>query len=665
MIRYFGIELGVEMLLLSLRRSFAGFQPSKIRPGAVTDLRSEIAEVARWHMQALHPLVCTIACLAVFFSGSFSAQASEEKRIALIVGNSSYKTVPLANPAKDARLMAKTLAFVGFEVTELIDADGPAMKKAVLEFGRALQGSDSVGVFYYAGHGVQVDGQNFLIPLKADIKSTQEVALTGINLNELLKTMARASSRLNIAILDACRDNPFAGNTRTLKRGLAPVRAPTGTFIAYATGPGDVAYDGDGDNSPYTFALSKALPVADIPIEEVFRRTRREVLSVTEKKQTPWEHSSLTGEFFFNPIATRPENSKNLASRLPGIGRETIRELVAWEKIKDAKDIAALEAHIKKYPEGVFTELAIVKLSRIKAAPTKTAWSSIVTGKITNRSPIELAEESYELGVKTESDAFDEISNVKAFGFYKQAAENGLPAAMFRLARMYDRGKGAPRDLEEAANWYKKAAEGGHVGAMASLGTLYEFGQGVEKNLVLALLNYRLAAEAGDRNAMTSLAYLYAQGKGVASDPGQARRWYGTAAELGQVRAMFNLALLLKSGKGGRKDRPTAVKWLKAAMEKGHSGAMRELAFLYDVGRGVVRSSGKAAELFLAALAAGDKQARDDVRLKRRHWTYWTKRQMQRQLTARGLYDGYVHGFMDGRTRIALEALAGQAIAKQ
>ena len=147
-----------------------------------------------------------------------------------------------------------------FQVTLLLDASQAAMKRAILEFGRQLRASDSVGLFFYAGHGVQVDGENFLIPVGADIKDLEEVALNGVNLTELMKTMERAASRLNIAILDACRDNPFASPRVRLPAALRPSPRPRERSIAYATAPGQVAYDGENGHSPYTFALGRGDP---------------------------------------------------------------------------------------------------------------------------------------------------------------------------------------------------------------------------------------------------------------------------------------------------------------------------------------------------------------------------------------------------------------------
>lgn len=235
------------------------------------------------------------AALVVFTGTWPCGGALAESRIALVVGNSGYVKAPLTNPRNDAAAISHSLAAVGFTVRTLIDADQAAMRSAILAFGRELRGADSVGVFYYAGHGVQVDGQNYLIPVGADIADAGEVPLQGISLTELLKTMERAESRLNIAILDACRDNPYPSRTRSVVRGLAPVQSPAGTLIAFATGPGEVALDGTGGNSPYSGALAVHILEEGIPLEETFRRTRRRVLELTGNKQVPWEHSSLTG----------------------------------------------------------------------------------------------------------------------------------------------------------------------------------------------------------------------------------------------------------------------------------------------------------------------------------------------------------------------------------
>jgi hypothetical protein len=235
-----------------------------------------------------------------------SGLAIAQKRIALVVGNSNYEhTSPLANPANDAALMALTLEKSGFSVTTIIDADYRKFKRSMLEFGRKLRGDDiEAGLFYYAGHGIQVRGENYLVPISAKITSEDEVDLEAININSFLQVMNSSDSKVNIVVLDACRNNPFARSFRSVSRGLAPVQAPKGTYIAYATAPGDVALDGEGKNSPYTLALAKSMLKPGVPIERVFKSARVSVLAATNEKQVPWEVSSITGEFFFNASNT-------------------------------------------------------------------------------------------------------------------------------------------------------------------------------------------------------------------------------------------------------------------------------------------------------------------------------------------------------------------------
>ena len=183
-------------------------------------------------------------------------------RIALVIGNSGYEVAPpLANPANDARLMAETLRGLGFEVIEVIDADREAMLIAIFELQDKLiaAGSDAVGLFYYAGHGVQVHGENYFIPLKTEIVQEREVPVKAVSGSFVLQQMEFAGNRMNFVILDACRNNPFPASTRAATRGLAKMEAPTGSLVAYSTAPGEVAADGMGNNSPYVLALTEAM----------------------------------------------------------------------------------------------------------------------------------------------------------------------------------------------------------------------------------------------------------------------------------------------------------------------------------------------------------------------------------------------------------------------
>jgi hypothetical protein len=225
-------------------------------------------------------------------------------RIALVVGNSAYRDAPLANPVNDANLMARTLSAVGFEVIHRTDVSQKEMKRALNMFGDRLEtaGREAVGLFYYAGHGIQVGGRNYLIPVDADIQREKDVDVEGVAADTVLSAMEYAGNRLNFAILDACRNNPYKRSFRSSVRGLARMDAPRGTLIAYATGPGDVAVDGSGRNSPYTAALAESIKQERVSVERMFRMVRNAVMAATDSRQVPWEASSLTGgDYYFNP----------------------------------------------------------------------------------------------------------------------------------------------------------------------------------------------------------------------------------------------------------------------------------------------------------------------------------------------------------------------------
>jgi Caspase domain len=221
-----------------------------------------------------------------------------EKRVALVIGNSAYPTAPLKNPINDAQDMAQALRGLGFDVIYRENLNQSDMKRAIREFGAKIR-TGGVGLFYYAGHGVAVKGINYLVPVDAQVESEEEVEYECVDAGFVLAQMDSAGNRLNIVILDACRNNPFARSFRATSRGLAQMDAPSGTLIAYATAPGSVASDGNGRNGLYTQELLKYIRMPNLGIEEVFKRVRISVRTLTQLKQTPWESSSLTGDFYF------------------------------------------------------------------------------------------------------------------------------------------------------------------------------------------------------------------------------------------------------------------------------------------------------------------------------------------------------------------------------
>lgn len=233
----------------------------------------------------------------------FPGMAAAAPRVALVIGNGGYGDAigRLANPTHDAELVAQSLTEVGFSVTTLLDGDQKAMKRAISDFGKKLveAGPEATGLFYYAGHGVQIGGTNYLIPLDAKIDSEADADMEAIDADWILKQMEYAGNRVNVVILDACRNNPLTRGLRSATNGLARMDAPKGSFIAYSTAPGEVAQDGSNGNSPYAAALAKAIAGKATPIEEMFRNVRVDVMAATRESQVPWDSSSLTGAFYF------------------------------------------------------------------------------------------------------------------------------------------------------------------------------------------------------------------------------------------------------------------------------------------------------------------------------------------------------------------------------
>jgi uncharacterized caspase-like protein len=231
------------------------------------------------------------------------------------------------------------------------------MTRLVARFGERLAGHD-VGMFFFAGHGIQVRGKNYLIPVDAQIGSENSVRAEAVDVDAVLDQLS--ASPLNLVILDACRNNPFERRFRSVGGGLAQMEAPKGTLIAYATAPGKVAQDGDGANSTYTTALLKVLAEPGLAVESVFKRVRSEVSRMTGDAQIPWEASSLTGDFYF--VGANPPPAPAAAA-----GGDSEAELLFWQSVKDSTDRGDYEAYLRQFPNGRFAEIARNRLNRMKS----------------------------------------------------------------------------------------------------------------------------------------------------------------------------------------------------------------------------------------------------------------------------------------------------------
>jgi hypothetical protein len=314
----------------------------------------------------LHPIVAAIILFAC-------CPARAEDRLALVIGQSAYRSVPaLPNPANDAKAMTQLLTDSGFQVLAASDLSQEQLRDKVSEFARqvAAKGPDTIALVFYAGHGLQIDGENYLVPVDIDVKREADIPLQAVRLNDILNTLSSVPSKMRILLLDACRNNPFQEINKTTGHGLAIIDAKTGapgTFVSFSTSPGAEAEDGSGNDSPYTTALLAMAREPGAPIEETFKRVRLQVNRATEGRQTPWDSSSLTEDFSF--VAGGPTSgAKQVAAK------RTVEE---WKRDLNGKPIAvanelivgdgteeAYEAFVALYTDPPFGPLAREWLDR-------------------------------------------------------------------------------------------------------------------------------------------------------------------------------------------------------------------------------------------------------------------------------------------------------------
>ena len=323
----------------------------------------------------------------------FTANAAKaDHRVAFVVGNGAYKNVAqLPNPPVDAKAMAAVLRNVGFEVVEGTNLTRDKMTEKLLDFGKKAQGAD-VAVFFYAGHGIAISGTNYLLPVDADIKSEMDVKLgAAINI-DLTLDQTMSDAKVKLVFLDACRDNPFAAKIKSnsatrsvsVQSGLAEMKSGEGTLIAFATGPGQTALDGqEGTNSPFTRALIAHIATPGVEIQQAMTEVRAQVNEETNKGQLPWGHTNLIGSVYLNPApvpapgaaASTASAPAAVASSSPG----TDVELEFWRSVKESNKPEELNAYLTSYPNGQFKSLALARIASLENGPSTTT-RNLTTG---------------------------------------------------------------------------------------------------------------------------------------------------------------------------------------------------------------------------------------------------------------------------------------------
>jgi uncharacterized caspase-like protein len=312
--------------------------------------------------------------------------ALADKRVAFVVGNGAYKNVaPLPNPAVDAKSMAKLLRNVGFDVVEGANLTRDKMTEKLLDFGKKAEGAD-VALFFYAGHGIAVNGTNYLLPVDADLKSEMDVKLGAAINVDLTLEQTMGDAKVKLVFLDACRDNPFAAKIRSAKAtrsvavatGLAEMKSGEGTLIAFATGPGQTALDGEaGTNSPFTRALLANIATPGVEIQQAMTKVRAQVNDETSKNQLPWGHTNLIGTVYLNPASAPAADASNPPVAAAGPASEV--ELEFWRSIKDSNKPEELNAYLTNYPNGTFKSIALARIASLQDGPSTTT-RNLTTG---------------------------------------------------------------------------------------------------------------------------------------------------------------------------------------------------------------------------------------------------------------------------------------------
>lgn len=326
--------------------------------------------------------------LGLFFVGlwmhAFATVALAEKRVALVIGNSSYQhATALPNPVNDAEAISSMLEGLGFSVIKGINLTDRDFGRVIGQFSRKLNEGADVALFFYGGHGLQLNGKNYLIPTDALLDSEASLDFEAVRLQTVMRLMEQ-SRRTNLVFLDACRDNPIARNlakrmgTRSvaLGRGLAQVETGVGTMIAYSTQPGNVALDGQGTHSPFAKALLKHSQTPGLEIESLMRKVRQDVIAETNGDQVPWNHSSLTRSFVLNKqakpaVSIAPAVTPGIAGAATSQFHELALDVAFWQAVQSSKNPLLYREYLKKFPNGQFAVIAKIQLEQFKAQQPK------------------------------------------------------------------------------------------------------------------------------------------------------------------------------------------------------------------------------------------------------------------------------------------------------
>ena len=584
-----------------------------------------------------------------------TADAQVGRRIALVTGNGDYEhVVPLPNPNRDAHAIGAMLERIGFEVETLIDLDTASMERAVRDFAQRSRDAE-IALFYYAGHGVQVEGRNYLLPVNSNITRPRDLEYEAIKLDMITRELENSDAKLSLVLLDACRDNPleelFMRQAGALSRnvdtggGLAQTQGAAGMLIAYATAPDTVALDGQGNHSPFSQALLEWMDQPDIEVGRLFRRVRERVMEITGNQQVPWVEEAVIGEYYLNRDETE-------SAGLPDA------EHLFWDHVQTidnaAERLTALQRYMLVFPEGARVEdaqrmrrvlMQNLAVAGIEPEDTATEGQGLtLRPSLPDQETAALAPQGNDAlspgrseaagnpAVLCTRHASDPLAAANAPGRWIEDQRYPLSSSLHRLEpeqatahcqRALDQAGGnvaleallgrslaADGRWAEALRYLRPAADANSPVAQYMLATMFRDGQRVPPDPNRAKTLFEKAANAGHLGAAFELGLAYRDGHGVPSDPAQALTLLRKAATGGYDWAQYELGRLLASGAAtGRPDPAAALDWWRRAAEKGNGHAAAAAGIMLKNGDGVIISTEEASRWLRLAVIQGQVEA--------------------------------------------------------
>ncbi|GJD76729.1 caspase family protein [Methylobacterium goesingense] len=624
--------------------------------------------------------------------GFSAGTASAENRVALVIGNTGYHNLKaLTNPANDAKDVAAALKARGFTVLEGRDLERNAMRGVVERFQAQARTAD-VSVVYYAGHGFQLDGQNYLVPVDATIKSRGDVETGTLNLRSITEGL-EGSRGIHLVFLDACRNNPLRGAASTtdagLQNGLARMGNAAGFLFAYATQPDNVAFDGGGRNSPFAQAFLSHIATRGQDIASMMIAVRKDVIAATGGFQVPWENSSLTSQFYFTP------GQASVASP----------ETQLWQIAAASRDTALLRIYLSRYPDGphanevksmitVASADPVATVGTLRSTPDADRVSDDRLWDLAQRSRLRQLVEFYvtrhpdgrhvneaqellqSIPTAEDADARPESLCERSATHPRDATANTAGVTLAELARNPDaaiaacraarqnhpemphytallaRALAAAGQRAESVALYQEAAGRGNLRAMVSLGLQFETGDGLPRDPREAANWYEKAADGGSPDGAINLAVSLMEGVGRRKDPARALALLKAASEAGSAIATYNLGVLAQQGV--LKENGAALNYFRKATELGDPRGFVSAAILLDEGRGVRKDPDNASDMLLMGVASDSGDAASQIIHRSSAWSTDTIRRLQERLRQAGYYRGPIDGKGGAKMETAL-----------